>query len=99
MRNNELVRKVIQKHLDIVLAILFGSIANGSEHFDSDIDLAVDANRPLSPSKKMQMIMDLAEAFGRPVDLVDLSAVGEPLRAKNYWKRLLLRLTANQASF
>ena len=79
MKNDELARKVLQKNSDIVMAILFGSLASGLEHFDSDIDLAVGADRPLSSSKKMQMITDLAEAFGRPVDLVDLSTVGEPL--------------------
>ena len=64
---------------EIQLAILFGSVAADREHPDSDIDLAVDAGRPLTASEKMSLIAQLAERTGRPVDLVDLQTVGEPL--------------------
>ena len=46
---------------------------------DSDLDLAVLESRSLSAEKIRLMTSDLAEKFGRPVDLIDLSVVGEPL--------------------
>jgi predicted nucleotidyltransferase len=79
MENDERIRLVLKKHPQILLAVLFGSLARNAAGVDSDIDLAVSADRPLSAHEKMQLIMDLAETIGRPVDLVDLFTVGEPL--------------------
>jgi len=71
--------------------ILFGSIATGKAHADSDLDLAVDAGRPLTSSEKMQLISQLAISLGRPVDLVDIKTVGEPLLGQilQYGKRIM----------
>lgn len=77
--NDERIRRVLEKHPRIVLAVLFGSVARNAADINSDLDLAVSADRPLDADEKMQLIMDLAEASGRPVDLVDLLTVGEPL--------------------
>jgi len=64
---------------EIVLAIVFGSVAEGKERADSDIDIAVDAGRTLTAIRKVSLISRLAEIVGRPVDLIDLRTVGEPL--------------------
>ena len=64
---------------DIQLAILFGSLAAGAGRAESDIDLAVDAGRPLTSTEKMALIAELAERIGRPVDLVDIQTAGEPM--------------------
>ena len=77
--NDALIRQVLKKHPQIILAVLFGSLARDTAGIDSDIDLAVSAGKPLDVNEKMQLIMDLAESIGRPVDLVDLMTVGEPL--------------------
>lgn len=61
------------------MAVLFGSLATGRARPDSDIDLAVGAGRALTAVEKMSLIAELAEATGRPVDLIDLHVVGEPL--------------------
>ena len=61
------------------LAILFGSLAAGQGRVDSDLDLAVDAGHRLTAGEKLVLMNKLAERTGRPVDLVDLHAVGEPL--------------------
>ena len=63
----------------IGLVILFGSLATGRGGADSDLDLAVDAGRRLTAIEKMALISELAGQTGRPVDLVDIRAVGEPL--------------------
>jgi predicted nucleotidyltransferase len=64
---------------DVVLAILFGSAAAGKERPESDIDLAVDVGRALTVDERMALISKLAGFTGRPIDLVDLHIVGEPL--------------------
>lgn len=79
MENDERIRQVLTKYPQILLAVLFGSLARNAAGVDSDLDLAVSADHPLDTHEKMQLIMDLAETIGRPVDLVDLFTVGEPL--------------------
>lgn len=64
---------------DVEFAILFGSLAAGAARRDSDLDLAVDAGRPLTPSEKARLIRELAAQIGRPVDLVDLRTAGGPI--------------------
>jgi predicted nucleotidyltransferase len=63
----------------VVLAILFGSLAAGHGRFDSDLDLAVLATTPLTSQARIDLIGDLAQAFGRPVDLIDLGLTHCPL--------------------
>lgn len=75
----EIILDVIGTKTDIRLAILFGSLAMDKGNRDSDLDLAVDASRPITIDEKMAIISELAERTGRPVDLVDLQGVGEPL--------------------
>jgi predicted nucleotidyltransferase len=76
---NHQLREILERHGAIRLAVLFGSLAKGTFHHDSDLDIAVCAARPLDVQEKISLIEELAEAIGRPVDLVDLSTVGEPL--------------------
>ncbi len=73
------IRQVLERHGAIRLALLFGSLAKGSAHQGSDLDLAVGADHPLDVDETIELISDLAIAIGRPVDLIDLSTVGEPL--------------------
>jgi predicted nucleotidyltransferase len=63
----------------LVLALVFGSVAQGRERADSDLDIAVAANRALTAAEKMDIIAALAERTGRPIDLIDLKMVAEPL--------------------
>jgi len=75
----------------IELAILFGSLAAGGGGVESDLDLAIDAGHPLTADEKIGLISELAERTGRPVDLVDLQAAGEPLLGQilRHGKRIL----------
>jgi len=79
MRFDGLIREVLERYPSIHIAILFGSLATGKYRRNSDLDLAVGADRPLAPEEKLELIMALAEALGRPVDLVDIFTAGEPL--------------------
>lgn len=61
------------------MAYVFGSVANGSARPDSDIDLAVLANHVLTVNEKIQLVESVAQATGRPVDLIDLRTAGHPV--------------------
>lgn len=69
----------LSAHPEIELAIVFGSVARGDARPDSDLDIAVQAKRPLDAGQKMRLVADLAVATGRPIDLIDLHVTGEPL--------------------
>ena len=73
------IKQVLEKHATVRLAVLFGSLAQGEADRDSDLDLAVGTDHPLATHEKIQLIAELAEALGRPVDLVDIYLAGEPL--------------------
>lgn len=86
-----MIQDTLAPYPEIRLAILFGSLAAGQEHQDSDVDLAIDAGQPLEIKAKMLLMAQLAECTGRPVDLIDLQTVGEPLLGQilKHGKRLL----------
>src|SRR5690606_29487977 len=61
------------------LAIVFGSRVRGQASLESDLDLAVAAKAPLSPTQKRSLIEALALATGHPIDLIDLLSAPVPL--------------------
>lgn len=73
------LREVLGAFPAIRLAILFGSMANGTETPDSDLDVAVQADTPLTSDQRISITEALALAFNRPIDLIDLHTVGQPL--------------------
>jgi uncharacterized protein len=78
----EPLQAVLAGYPEIRLAILFGSVATGTAGPESDVDIAVLTNGPLGVELRMNLITGLARITGRPIDLVDLSVVGEPLLAQ-----------------
>lgn len=91
MDMNNHIQQVLTRHGGIRLAILFGSLAKGSATAESDLDLAVLMDAPLSAETKMALIGDLSQAMGRPVDLIDLRVTGELILGQilKYGDRLL----------
>lgn len=79
MELNSRIQQVLARHDGMHLAILFGSLAKGRAAPHSDLDLAVLMKAPLSAETRMALMDELSQAIGRPVDLVDLRVVGEPL--------------------
>lgn len=73
------LKAVLLQFPQIKLALLFGSQANGKVRPDSDIDLGILAQEPLSADFKLQLMQTLGAKFGRPVDIVDLYHVPEPI--------------------
>jgi len=84
------IRAALASQAGVRMLILFGSLATGRENPESDTDLAIDAGRTLDAESKMALVGKLAEFTGRPVDLIDLRTVGEPLLGQilKYGKRL-----------
>lgn len=97
---------------DLVLGILFGSVNRGTERWESDVDVGVMADAPLSAERKKALIEALALRFGRPVDLVDLQtargvllhqilSTGTLVYApdRTYYAELMKRHVFDQADF
>lgn len=75
------LRRLLQAHPGVHLAILFGSAARGTSHARSDLDVAFlpsDAQMPLFDELRLQA--DLERATGRTVDLVRLDRASTLLR-------------------
>lgn len=93
------------------LVILFGSLAKGTATANSDLDIAIKLHRPMSAQRRMELMEQLATAIGRPVDLIDLHEVGEPLLgqilahgrrlvgARTEWAALMSQHLANKEDF
>ena len=88
---------VLRQHGEIRLAILFGSVAANAASRGSDLDLAVLMDETLSLEIRIALIADLSLVAGRPIDLVDLRIVGEPLLGQIL--RHGLRLAGDSASY
>jgi len=73
------LRAILSDRPEIRLALLFGSIATGTATSESDLGIAVSTARPMTAQARLSLMDELALAFGRPVDLVDLAVTGEPL--------------------
>jgi predicted nucleotidyltransferase len=85
------LRDVLARFPTLVLALVFGSVAQGRQRADSDLDIAVAAQQALTASEKMDIIAALAVQTGRPIDLIDLTVVAEPLLGQivRHGRRLL----------
>lgn len=73
------LRELLSRQDDIRLSVVFGSVACGSQTPESDLDIAVLGDGPLTAERKKTLIESVAKVSQRPVDLIDLSTVGEPL--------------------
>jgi predicted nucleotidyltransferase len=85
------LREVLSHFPQIELALLFGSVASGRQRAESDLDIAVAAKPALTVDEKIALVGALAERTGRPIDLIDLNLVSEPLLGQivRYGRRVL----------
>ena len=88
-----LLNKWLSTHVEIELAILFGSYAKGTATRLSDIDIAVQlsSGRCIQAGDKLVYINQLTELLNVSVDLVDLISIGQPLLSQviKYGRRLI----------
>jgi uncharacterized protein len=80
------------------LAILFGSQATGDITAESDIDLALLSDMPISSGLKLELVEKISAKFGRPVDIVDLYHAAEPILGQVFKGKRLLVDDATYAS-
>lgn len=73
------LRDALRGEADVVLAIVFGSLASGGAGFESDVDLAVLTEQALDSERREALIRIAAATTGRAVDLIDLRETGVPL--------------------
>jgi predicted nucleotidyltransferase len=67
--------EILRRELpDLVAVYVFGSVADGGERPDSDVDLAILTRHPVARLKLLEVQEKLAKALGRDVDLVDLAS-------------------------
>ena len=87
------VRDVLLRQPDIEFACVFGSFAQGRQTPASDIDVAVAAQAPIDPDRRLALNDEVTSAAGRPVDLVDLHRAGPLLltQALTKGKRVVKR--------
>ena len=63
---------MLNRHPEIKLCIIFGSIASGKGSLNSDIDIAIAADQPLSSDRRLELLEELSTATNHEIDLVDL---------------------------
>lgn len=89
--SGELLR-ILQGFPEIHLGIVFGSFASGTATLQSDIDLAVAANGPLTSERKIELMNAVSVALGRETDLVDLTtATGTVFKQALSYGRVILK--------
>lgn len=79
MASIDQLRDFVRGLPNLQLALVFGSVARGAATLGSDIDVALQFTSPMTFAQREQLTQQLAMLTGRPVDLIDLSTVGEPL--------------------
>ena len=86
----EKIKLMLSNEPGLRLAILFGSMAHGRAHADSDIDLALLFDENIEAEKMMRLIEMLSVEFGRPVDIIDVRAAGILIMAEVFKGERLL---------
>ncbi len=70
------IKEALQQIPEVSAAYLFGSVAKGRYHRNSDIDIAILFIPGLSKMKRFDLRLDISgkleDISGRPVDVVDL---------------------------
>ena len=66
------LEEVFERYSGIIAALLFGSRARGCSTDESDFDIAILAERPLTLGEAEEIALRLAEALGAPADKVDI---------------------------
>lgn len=74
-RYEKIISDYFLEKKDIRLVLLYGSISGEEFRKDSDIDIAIAGERPLSLDRILDIVTDLNIKTDRNIDLIDLLAV------------------------
>jgi uncharacterized protein len=88
-RNREEILNLASQHGACNIRI-FGSVARGEAHENSDIDFLVDLGQNLSPWFPVRLIRDLEQLLGRKVDVVTEKGLKERIRERVLQEAVLL---------
>lgn len=85
MENNResLINKIkdyLLKNENIIAIILFGSYARKTENINSDIDIAIKLNKPISKKELFQLKLNLEDLVNKDVDLLNLDEIADGIR-------------------
>nr|MBF0222225.1 nucleotidyltransferase domain-containing protein [Desulfobulbaceae bacterium] len=69
------IKEVSKLFPDICVVTVFGSVVSGRTTPDSDIDIGVAGDRPLSFDQKTDLLLAFSRVLVYEVDLIDLQAV------------------------
>ena len=74
------VKPLLREEFGVVKIGLFGSVARGESSKESDIDILIEKEKPLSLIRFMRMKLLLEKRLGKKVDLISLEGLREELR-------------------
>jgi predicted nucleotidyltransferase len=107
-----LLQSILEKDTRVLLAWVFGSVAQGKARPESDLDVAIVFDHSLSPEEQVEMSRQLESQIKMPVDLLDLSRAHGPIvaevlcrgipvirRSHEQHARLLKRMWLEEADF
>lgn len=80
LRRSE-IRRIAKSHGASNVRV-FGSVARGDEHDDSDVDFLIDVTAEISPWFPVGLIQDLEALLGRRVEIVTERALNSDLRER-----------------
>ena len=82
---------VLETYPALRLCLVFRSTASGKATPQSDLDLAVAADRPLTAEEQLDIMEAVSAATSRAVDLIDLTTQSGPILKQALSKGTILR--------
>ena len=74
------VKPLLREEFGVVKIGLFGSVARGESSKESDVDILIEKEKPLSLIRFVRMKLLLEKRLGKKVDLISLEGLREELR-------------------
>lgn len=74
------IKEYLLKNENIIAIILFGSYARKTENINSDIDIAIKLNKPVSKKELFQLKLNLEDLVNKDVDLLNLDEIADGIR-------------------
>ncbi len=75
---SEQLKPIAQKY-GLRLVVLFGSVARGKTHAESDVDVGVLSKRPITFNRRLKLWLELSRLFRAEIDLAILNHVNPVL--------------------
>jgi len=84
--------------VEIILAMLYGSCARGTETEKSDADIAVAMSETLTLDERLSLQLELSSLLKREVDLVDIRKITGLLHYKVFTEGICVKKTQGEGS-